>query len=256
MSCALTRRLSLVRLRRPRRHVWRRPSDGVLLGRRLRRMVGLPRLLLRLRTRRGSGVLCRLWTRSVVYLRRWLWRPRCNVLLGRRLRRMAGLPCLLLRLRTRGRGLVHPRGRSGLPRVVIRTRNVIVLRRSRHVLRSACLLVVLRMRNILRCTRLLIVLLRRWSSVVRGLRWPIYGRKSRPHCFTSAQSSRPWRRDYSRTSLIARHKLGGVTLRRLLVLRAVRMSQPCDAAARRQVVPAWPAPGRRPGRRCRRRAWR
>src|SRR5271157_6222738 len=170
------------------RHVWRWPRDGVFLGRRLRRMVCLPRLLLRLRTRRGSGVLCRLWTRSVVHLRRWL---RCWTIVCRRVRT---------------RGLVHARGRSGLPRAVIRSRHVVVVR-SRHVLRSARLLVVLGRSRCLSCV-----------VRVRGRRRPVYGRKTRPRCFPSTQSSWPWRRDHGGTSLVPTHELGRVFSGCLLVL--------------------------------------
>jgi hypothetical protein len=102
MSCALTRRLRLVRLRRPRRHVWRRARDGVLLGHKLRRMVCLPGLLLRLgATRRWNWTLRRLRT---LHLRRRLW---C-------------WPIIYLRIRARR--LIHARRRSCLPRIV---RNII-----------------------------------------------------------------------------------------------------------------------------------
>ena len=224
MRCALTGRLSLALLRRPRRHVWRRPGDSVLLRSRLRRMVGLPRLLLRLRTRRGSGVLCRLRTRSVVYLRRWLRRPRSGVLLGSRLRRMVCLPRLLLRLRTRrGSGvLCRLRTRSVVylrcwlrRRAVVchrvRMRNVVVLRRTRHVLRSSRLLVVL-WRS------------RRLSCVVRvgRCRRPACRRELRSRCSTGVQLSRPWRCAHGRPSLVMSHKLRRVFSGCLLVLHLRR----------------------------------
>ena len=226
MCCALTRRLCLVLLRRSWRHVRRRSRRRLSLpclllglraircwrwmlcylwrrvvylrrrpGRRLRRMVCLPRLLLRLRTRRGSGVLCRLWTRSVMHLRRWLriWTT------------------VYHSVRTLSRGLIHTRSR--LPRIVWRMRNSGVLRRSWYVLRRSHLLIILWSWHVLRSTCLLVV--RSRSGVVRVLsrHLSVYGRQTRAHCSAIVQGSRSRRRHHRRTSVIARHKLGGVTPR-------------------------------------------
>ena len=268
MSCALTRRFSLVRLRRPRRHVWRRPGDGVLLGRRLRRMVCLPRLLLRLRTRRGSGVLCRLWTRGVVHLRRWL---RCWTIVCRRartrgvvhLRRWLRCWTIVCR-RARTRGVVYLRRWSRtFPRA--RTRLFTECRyraerccsaadaaRSEKCAPAGCSAGAGRSEAhapadcsvaapVFRCSRFAPAGSRRAEALA-----PLH-----EHSKLLALASQP-RQDVPDSAT----QTGRDHAALLAGAGPAQRSQPYAAAAQRQVVPAWPAPGRRPVHHCRRRALR
>ena len=234
MSFALVRWLRLVLLRRTRR------GCCVLLGRTLRRTV-YPRLLLRLRTRRGSSVLRRLRTRSVMHLRRRSmvlrgFRSRSVMLLRRRpivyrgvgpLRRniMTGRlrNCPIVCLRTRPRLLVYMRSRGGFvcrsvwmrsvlrrSRLLIvfrRMRNLIALRRTRNVFRTSLLFLRRRTSSAFRSARRLVICRRLGVVGMRSLRRPVYLGQSRVHCIRRSQSSRLRGSHDCGTSLVMGYKL-------------------------------------------------
>ena len=157
--------------------------------------------------------MCRLRPRSVVYRRRWFWRRTVAGSRARPRRRSVILTTQRLRNRVmvgravRPRGLVHMGSRLtrrsvGPRNVFLRTR-LLVGRRSRHVLGSVRLIVFLRTR----C-----------GSCVGVLRRTIDRRQRCPGCSSGGQLSRLWRSGHCRTSLISRHELRGIALRRLLML--------------------------------------